>query len=244
MAMALGEKGARVVRLLIGMRNPRIASALMKYGFSDADLQEGWTLLLAVGRVTLDTHAPRADADTIRKLDEWEDCWFPIAAGTLAHRFPAVHAQVFKNLSPTDGPSVAVSVRTFIERLDQMAVGAGAYGADGPQAKAILEARGLTPSVLNEARALLETAANFANVVALMAAQESKTFEKAENELWEWYLEWSEIARVAIGQDLLLRQLGLLSTRSSTATDMDDLDTDVDPSTGEITSPDPFNPFL
>lgn len=238
--MTSGERGACVLELLMAMRNPRIAFAMTKYGFSEAELEEGWTLLLAAGRAKLDTRAPGADASTIRKLEEYEDFWFSVAAPTLARRFPAVHAQLFKDLSETDGPDVAVSVRTLIERFDRMA--AGAYGAEGLQAKAILETRGLTQSDLNGARALLETAGNVANVDAVMAAQDPKRFEKAENDLWEWYLEWSELARAAVTHKGLLRQLGLLSTGTSRAADMDDLDTDVDPITGEPTSLDPFDP--
>ncbi|MBX3215701.1 MAG: hypothetical protein KF850_26925, partial [Labilithrix sp.] len=167
------------------------------YGFTDAELQEGWSLMNLVGRVKLDAHTPAADTSTLEQLDQWENQWFPIASATLQRRFPAVHAQVFKNLSQTDGPAVAVSVRTFLERFDQMAAGAGAYGAEGAQAKALLETRGLMPSVLNQARGLLETIGKIATVDAVMAAQDPKALEKAESDLWAWYLEWSQIARIA-----------------------------------------------
>jgi hypothetical protein len=75
-------------------------------------------------------------------------------------------------------------VRTFLERFDQMAAGASAYGAEGPQAKAVLEARGLTPAVLNRPRALLENVGKIATVDAVMTAQDPKALEKAENDLW------------------------------------------------------------
>jgi hypothetical protein len=141
----------------MGVRNARVAAAMAGYGFSDADLQEGWTLLQSVSRVKLDGSPSRASTDTLDKLDAWENRWFPVAIATLERRFPAVHAQVFRNLSQTSGPAVAVSVRTFIERYDAMVSGTGAYGAEGAAAKPVLEARGLTNAVLNEARALLET---------------------------------------------------------------------------------------
>ena len=236
MPMSFGDKAARVMKFMMGLRNPRIASAMTAYGFKDADLQEGWTLLNAVGRVKLDAHTPGADMSTLEKLDAWENRWFPVATATLERRFPAVHAQVLKNLSQTEGPAVAVSVRTFLERFDQMAAGAGAYGAEGAQAKAVLEARGLTQSVLNEARALLENIGKVATVDAAAAAPDPKALEKAENDLWAWYLEWSQIARIAVTQRVLLRQMGFLPTRKSKATDDED-DVDVDPTTGVITTP-------
>ena len=235
MALPVGEKAARVMKMLMGMRNPRIASAMAAYGFTEADLQEGWTLLNAVGRVKLDAHTPAADTSTLQKLDEWENRWFPIVAATLERRFPAVHAQIFKNLSQTEGPAVAVSVRTLLERLDQMKAGSGAYGAEGPKAAAVLETRGLTPAVLNQARSYLETMGKVQTVEATMAAQDPQALEKAENDLWAWYLEWSQIARVAVTQRVLLKQMGFLPTRKSKATEEDDVD--VDPTTGVITTP-------
>ena len=235
MAMSFGDKAARVMKFMMAVRNPRIASAMAAYGFTDAELQEGWSLMNLVGRVKLDAHTPATDTSTLEQLDQWENQWFPIAAATLQRRFPAVHAQVFKNLSQTEGPAVAVSVRTFLERFDQMAAGAGAYGAEGAQAKAVLEARGLTPAVLNRARALLENVGKIATVDAVMAAQDPKALEKAENDLWAWYLEWSQVARIAVTQRVLLKQMGFLPTRRSRATEEDDVD--VDPTTGVVTSP-------
>ena len=117
-----------------------------------------------------------------------------------------------------------------------MAAGAGAYGAEGAQAKAVLEARGLTQTVLNDARALLESIGKVATVDA-SALQDPKAREKAENDLWGWYLEWSQIARTAVTQRVLLRQMGFLPTRRSKANDADDVDVDVDPTTGVITTP-------
>ncbi len=39
---------------------------------------------------------------------------------------------------------------------------------------------------------------------------EEASFDKAERELWAWYLEWSAIARNAIKQRSLLKKLGFL----------------------------------
>lgn len=235
MAMSFGDKAAHVMKFMMAVRNPRIGSAMAAYGFTDAELQEGWSLMNLVGRVKLDAHTPATDKSTLEELDQWENQWFPIASATLQRRFPAVQAQVFKNLSQTEGPAVAVSVRTFLERFDQMAAGAGAYGAEGPQAKAVLETRGLTPAVLNRARALLENIGKIATVDAVVAAQDPKALEKAENDLWAWYLEWSQVARIAVTQRVLLKQMGFLPTRRSRATEEDDVD--VDPTTGVITPP-------
>lgn len=243
--MSVGDKASRVLKMLIGMRAPRVAAAMAVYGFSDAELQEGWQLLQDVSRVKLDASSGGAmSAGTLAELDGWENRWFPIAEATLSRRFPAVHAQIFKNLSQQSGAAVAVSVRTFVERFDLMAAGAGSYGAEGTAAKAVLEARGLTADVVNQARGLLETVGKVVTLTGPTIDDERKKLEKAEADLWAWYLEWSQIARVAITQRGVLRQMGLVTARSAKATeDGDEGEGDeegeaervvVDPTTGII----------
>jgi hypothetical protein len=204
--------------MMIGLRAPRVGAAMAAYGFTNEDLDEGWKLLRAVSGVKLDAAGKPASADTIANLDAWENKWFPIAAATLERRFPAVHAQVFKNLSQTKGIAVVVSVRTFIDRFEQMAAGAGSFGTEGVAAAKVLESRGLTQAVIAEARAQLES------VGKITIEAETATFEhdeaelaKAEDALWSWYLEWSQIARIAVKQRSLLRSMGFGPTRKSGA---------------------------
>jgi hypothetical protein len=221
--MSPGAKAARVLTLLMGLRNPRIAAAMASYGFNEAELDEGWALLKAFGKVKVDSNPSSGGGEgktTIDQLDAWENRWFPITAATLERRFPAIHARVFNNLSQTEGPAVMVSVRTLLERLDAMA--AGSYGADGSRAKTQLEARGLTASVMNEARALLEKMGKVEVQSAAWSGTDTSALAKAEEDLWAWYLEWSRIARVAVTQRALLRQLGFLSTRKRTEEDDDE----------------------
>jgi hypothetical protein len=93
---------------------------------------------------------------TWQELDEWENRWFPIASATLQRRFPAVHAKFFLNLSQTEGPSVILSVTTFMERFAALTDPKAGYGAEGDQAKKLLETRGLNEQELGKARVLLE----------------------------------------------------------------------------------------
>lgn len=222
--LTLGDKAARVLKMLLGMRNARVAAAMAAYGFTDADLQEGWKLLQSVSRDRLGGGITKpASSEIIDKLDSWENRWFPIAAASLERRFPAVSAQVFKNLPQTSGPAVAVSVRTFVERFDDMAASVGSYGPEGAAATAVLSARGLTAAVIDEARALLETVGRietYPDVTTIDEDQEQ--LEKAEAELWGWYLEWSRIARTAVKQRVLLKQMGFVSSRAKTADEDDE----------------------
>ena len=84
MSLSLGEKAQRVLRLLMGLRNPRVSLALAAYGFSEADLNEGWTLLQALGRGKLSTIPfESTNLNLIEQLDAWENQWFPIAMASL-----------------------------------------------------------------------------------------------------------------------------------------------------------------
>lgn len=48
---------------------------------------------------------------------------------------------------------------------------------------------------------------------AVSVEEQEAALEAAEAAMWGWYLEWSKIARIAIKQRPLLRQLGFLSVR-------------------------------
>jgi hypothetical protein len=230
--LTLGQKADRVLKLLLGLRNPRIAESLAAHGFSDADLAEGWALLQGVTRTRLDS-APTTnsvDPTSLQKLDEWENKWFPVASATLKRRAPEVHAWVFRNLSQTEGEAVVVSVGTFLERLEALTKkkSEGGYGPGGKEAKKLLETRGLTKEAVGEAKALLERLGAIVTPSPpspgdkKAKAQEAK-FAEAEAALWAYYLEWSEIIRTAIKDRKLLRQLGFLRpTGGSSATGGDD----------------------
>ncbi|MDI1428077.1 hypothetical protein [Polyangium sorediatum] len=219
--LTIGQKAERVLKLLIALRNPRIAAALARHGFTGADLDEGWTLLKNVTRTKLDfvEAPPNTDPDALRALDAWENQWFVIGDATLKRHAPEVHAQVFRNLSQTDGMAVIVSVGTFVERLDiiDRPEWDGGFGQAGKDARSLLAQRGLTEQVIDEAKALLEKFRNVDGPIPDLAkiAAEDESFEKAEAALWAWYLEWSAIARRAITQRSLLRQLGFLRTTPS-----------------------------
>jgi hypothetical protein len=122
------------VRLVVSI-NPRIATALSGYGFKQEDMAEGWALVngLGKGKLAVLPTEPR-DMETLLKLDAWENQWFPIAAAALQRRFPAAAAKFFLNLQQTEGPEVAISVRTFTDRYEELAAGSEKYGAEAKKA--------------------------------------------------------------------------------------------------------------
>ncbi len=214
--MSIGQKGDRVLTLLLALRNARIAGTLVRHGFTNTDLQEGWTLLRSVTRTRLDAPIDEAPVDNnaLQALDEWENKWFVMTSATLQRRAPNVHDVLFRNLSQTEGVEVIVSVGTFLDRwvnIDKL-VKDGGLGDDGKEAKKIMAKRGLTNAVIDEAKALVGKLRKVDGPLPDLEKIEAEeaNFEKAERELWAWYLEWSAIARNAIKQRSLLKKLGFL----------------------------------
>lgn len=218
--LTIGQKATRVVQLLMGLRNRRVAAALKEHGFGDDDLARGWSLLQELTRNKLAvTVAPKSDPRLTTELDRWENRWFPIADIVLATNSPEAHAMVFKNLSQTDGPEVIVSVGTFLDRLEALPKSReeGGLGATGRSARELLVKRGLDSNVVAEARAWLEKVGKIDPSELDMSGMPSERDEKLERDLWNWYLEWSGIARIAISDRRLLRTLGFLRGSSSSS---------------------------
>ena len=212
MPLTIGQKSERVLRFLRGLSQPRVADALAAHGFTQADWNEGWQLLQsATGRWLLREQPAKApDPTVIEELDAWENRWFPVAEATLRRRKPEIADKVFLNLAQTSGIEVAVSVSTFVQRLRLLEKDV----SGGPEALALLKTRGLTEDVLKHAELLLKRFGNvtFSPPKASDPAAAQAMREKAEDELWAWYMEWSTIARNAIHNGNLLRTLGFLSS--------------------------------
>ena len=167
-------------------------------------------------------NGPR-DMETLLRLDAWENQWFPVAQAALDRRFPAVSARFFLNLTQTEGPEVAISVRAFVDRYDELVAGSEKYGAEAKKAHELLTTRGVTPALVDEAKALLTKLTHVAEPVEPVSAEEQEAeLEAAESALWAWYLEWSKIARIAIKQRPLLRQLGFLTSRRGDVVEEDE----------------------
>jgi hypothetical protein len=218
MKLSVGQKVQRVVKFLIALRNARIAAALGQYGFRQVDLDEGWKLFVGVARTKLDAppEVVEVDPDALLALDEWENKWFPVAKATLKRRAPKAHGWVFRNLSQTEGLAVIVSVGTFVERYEELDK-QEELGDEGKEARKILEFRGLTKETVGIAKALLKKLRKVDGPLPDLeqAAADDISLAEAEEALWDWYLEWSKIARTAITQRSLLRLLGFLQTSAN-----------------------------
>lgn len=221
------DKAVRVLELFLGLRNRRIAALLMAHGLDDDDLAEGWSLLQKVTRTGLagvPPLPPPPPPSAIDRLDAWENKWFPIAAATLQRRAPEVHAALFAGLARAQGIGVVLTVTGFVRRFEGLAKlkKDGGHASAGVAAKKILEKRGLTASVIAEAKELLAQVQELAPIDQpfpgdAQSEAEAAQYARAEVELWAWYLEWSVIARRTVKDRNLLRQLGFLKGGSGGA---------------------------
>ncbi len=206
----IGAKPRRALTFTLGLSDPHIWLKLTPYGLDQAEIAKGTERLNALTTARL-AIKPAYDANVLATLDAWENHWFPIVEVVLRTNYPDVHAVVFLNLTQTSGVDVIVGVRTLLDRLDLVAkpVEDGGH-AQGPAAIALLEKRGFKSPVRLEARGLLAQVGTVPADLADVAPVDAEAIAKAEQDLWNWYLEWSGIARTVIRDRTLLRKLGFL----------------------------------
>jgi len=212
-------KAARVLRFLMGARNPRIRQQLQPYGFGEPQLEQGWVLLRHVAEVR-GTYQPRIPKDpTITNAcDDWRSRWFAIAQASLRRNYPAVETWLFNGLQAGQADLSTVTVPLFVERVRQLSA-ADAPVADAKAARDLLTQRGLTDAVLAMVDPWVAQLAKFAGELPPPPVP-TETESAAQDALWNWYLEWSGIVRAAIQDRSLLRELGFLKQhRSAPAAD-------------------------
>lgn len=204
--LSTADKAHRVLTFLQGLSNPKAILALKSAGFSEADLDEGWNLLRELRPVDFEPLPEREAPRTLEELDAWENHWFPVAKATLAHRFPSIHDELFRNIHQTMGLDVLNSVGVFLERLAGLE---HRKDTEAKAARALLTKRGLNRRFVDQALALLAQIQRIPE--ALPEPRDTKEALKArEAALWAWYLEWSAIARVKLNDKNALRALGFL----------------------------------
>ena len=132
--MSPGAKATRVLTFLLGLRDTRVSADMARHGFGEAELDEGWALLRALGKVKTDSGGVASDRSSLDELAAWEKRWFPVASAALERGSPAIHTRLFANLARADGAAVMVVVPALLDRLDAMA--AGRWGPEGSAVRA------------------------------------------------------------------------------------------------------------
>jgi len=211
--LKVSHKTYRSFEFIVGLRHPGVVTALVPYGYSPEVAAEGVELLK---RVTLLSHdsfdLPDTSTNLWKRLDHFESLWFRVSRSSLARRFPVIAAHFFANLAQADGKRTTFGLITFLDRLRALAAGEAPFGAEGPQARALLRERGLTDEVEQEGQALIDQL----TTAAININSDHRTeLEAAEAVLWNWYTDWSGIARAVIKSKGQLRALGFRKARPS-----------------------------
>jgi Sec-independent protein translocase protein TatA len=207
---------------------------MTRHGFTQADLEEGWQLMMAAAGAKLAVFHYVPDPTLFEELDVWENLWFPIAYATLRRHYPAVCDEVFLNLTQTEGLDVAVSVGTLVRRVRQAQQ---SDSEDERAAVALLATRGLDETTLGKAEDLLGRLRTDPEAAVPEPTNDRKAAEEA---MWAWYLEWSAIARQIIQDRNLLRSLGFLR-RAAGGSD-EDLEEELDQSESDSVETQTVNP--
>lgn len=197
---------------MMGAGNRQVRRALAAHGFDDEAVTAGTERLTAFLAARLGKQ-PSLDPRIVGDLDAWENRWFPITDIVLRTNHPDVHAIIFRNLRQAEGVEVVATVTTLLDRLDLIVRPAaeGGMGELGQVARRLLEQRGLDERVVSDARGLLARIGS-PGELDLLEPEHPEAAAAAEQALWNWYLEWSGIARVVIRDRRLLRLLGFLRT--------------------------------
>lgn len=202
--LAPAAKMRRVLEFLIGVRDDRVLAAVQAHGFTERDRVQGWELLSALG-MTQSVAPPMTTANpSLGALDEWRWHWLRVVRASLTREYPQVLTTVFAGLDRPHQPSLSV-VAVFVQHLEKLE---RAKDAASRGAIAKLHQRGLTSERLQEAKGLLDSALHPPRVDMPDPELRRIAIRKAETELWDYYLEWGQIARAAIKDERLLARLG------------------------------------
>jgi len=213
----LAIKLQRAVKFLIATQDPRIYTLLMRRGYSNERRREGWELLMKAGGHLVDMVAPTAadgtPADLVGDIDIFENEWYDVVDAALLRQYPDVHELIFKNLQKTSDSEVVLTTSTLLDRCDGLE-----KDTRGRDALALLAERGFTAQVRKQGRDLIErvTKATVAPLPTPDAAAEAER-QKAEEDLWAYYLDWSKTARTVVRRKDLRIKMGISSPTRSAA---------------------------
>ena len=219
----MDERLIRMLKFLMSLNDPQISALLGDRGFDEETRAGGWDLLeKSAGRHLAVYFGPIRTASaykgTISQLDKLENTWFDVADVALRRSFPVVHEKLFLNLSKVSGIKVVITVRTFFNRIDKMEAG----GDETDRAAlALLEKRGLTGAIRDQARSLLAQAETGHTLrIPEPDPEAEKERLAAMEEMWAWYKDWAKTARTVVSDKRLRISMGISKPRRSAPAEM------------------------
>lgn len=195
------------MNLLMGMRLIAVQEALVPCGFSDETLTLGWSLLERVGRSRAIGNAPLLGGQ-VRALAEYKKRWFPVARTALRRRRPELVPQLLGYQNAGGGLAPTILVPTFLRELRKLEASSDPLDRE---TFALLRTRGLTEEVLRDGESRVAEYQRLDLSIPFESLR--STEERAATELWDFYLEWSDLCRQNIQSRTWLRALGLTGER-------------------------------
>ncbi len=220
----LDEINPRALKFLGALStNAYIRAILAKRGYTDTHHNNGWSLLLRAAGYRRPTGTVRTAPEAsgaIATIDAWDEPNFRVARAALAVEFPDQLTFIFQDLEPQTGAGAVVSVTTFLDRLDELESGKDrkATRKVDQAALARLAERGIDESERKRFRALLGVAlssppSDDGAPSVIPDPKGASELRDAKVALYNFFAEWSEIARADIKRRDYLIQLGMANRK-------------------------------
>jgi hypothetical protein len=198
-------------------RNLAVFASLQRRGYDKTAHQQGWDCLQATGKTTLGGAVKEMDpevAEAVAQADARDGDLIKVINATWKRRFPAQAEFVLRGMKPSTGMEAVLNCRTIVLGLQALENGAerAPTRQQDTEALALLAKRGLGPSERKALAAIVEKATSTPETRPATPAQvaaDDEAYVRALGELWVWYDEWSEIARVEVKRRDRLMLLGL-----------------------------------
>lgn len=227
----LDETPGRALKFLSALStNDTVRALLEQRGYGHDDHQEGWRFLLAVTGYKRPEAAGvfvpainTAARDAITELDAWDEPNFRIIRAALERRHPEQAAFVFADsLSAAQGAAAVLSVATLLDRLDALERSDDRKKTRKADHAALdtLSKRGVTAAERKRLRALVDVARNVdrkpePTPPPAPAPAADEPAEDQRIKLYQWFREWSEVARGTVRRKDYLILLGLAKRKAA-----------------------------
>lgn len=202
--------------------NRVIFAALQRRGYDILTHRQGWELLQktctsTVGPIEVEM-APEV-AGAVAKADEIDGDLIRIITVVLKHPFPEQLTCVLRDIKPSTGMEAVSNCAQIVRGLNELESGASRTSTRKQDAEALelLAVRGIDAEYRAMLAALVDKATSTPETKPRTPAElaaEDEAYVRSLGDLWIWYEEWSEIARVEVKRRDRLIQLGLAQRKA------------------------------
>ncbi len=204
----------RAMDMLIALGTSPGPYALMnKRGYTEAEHARGWKLVhRLIGTPAVLPSKKTEAALAVTELDNYDEDGLRTVRAALI-RYPDESERILVGLAPIAGNGAVTNIAVLLERIE-----AEMANPESREAMERLATAGFDDEERKRLSALVELARGAAQIPA-PAFRDSPEYVELLLDLRDWYLEWSEIARITIKRRDYLIRLGLAERRSSDPVD-------------------------